>query len=223
MRAFALCAALVLLLSVRVVLAQDRPPTQIYYIEDDQGAGGPSLKETLTWLQGKIGPNSPDENVETRLVVRDREDHDWSDHWYSQRVLSFTEGGSLRLRTREWGYGYKPHDPSHDTTMELQVSLGELNPKVKVRKWTLSDKYGEQSPDFVYSLQLEGRNGRHVFKCDYWYGSETGGTPGNLLGEHHALLFDGVELTFAEKELTDRIAKALSHAIKLCGGKAEPF
>jgi hypothetical protein len=160
----------------------------------------PSLDETLAWLKEKI--------IASAFYNHQSGDSD-EKLFTSYKVESINfEGCSVSIKSV-----YKDSfltDPTiTTTTFESKVALTDLNPsrvEVNQRK-DLSERYDLA----IHTLNNEPKVQTHML-------SQKG-----LKVRNNDSAAAQLDITFSDKEIADRTAKAFIHAIKLCQLKREPF
>lgn len=175
-------------------------------------AGEPSLKDTTDWLrdgiaasgymlsqQGKDGVFIESGKLPKDVSVTECSiSYSYLDY-FSFRSLMYPQWGS----TLKYGY----------TAATTDLSSASQN--IRVEKTTDLDQA-------VFQTEITQTPGKVLgtFVIKEW-GSENGGPrklTTNESGDAKAAL-----LFFHNEEMALRVAKALSHAVKLCGGSADPF
>lgn len=205
---------------------------------------GPSLEETLSWLKTKVesaAGYSVDVTVSGRDSTYDREhrDHYYSSHTYVSVSAQgcglswadrrgglngsfgvshvWEDGHEYTFERGKWRKSQPNDDDPESDTESSNVILTDLTPDVKVtRVEGLDFMFGEarQPWDSKFKGDLAYKNPKLDFTgtfTQFWV---------------RALSSDGrkeVKFAFSDEALAGRVAKALAHAIELCGGKLEPF
>lgn len=157
--------------------------------------GSPTLEETLGWLRGKLS-----ESYRAGVFL--------NPYAADERVFNFQpvkfDGCTLVWRD---DFAVSQRKRKEVTTTQTEIQLSEFSPgSVTVSK---EDCYA--SP--CWRLDLETRNSKRVVKEGDVKGSSV----------DYTIKESSVSFFFREEDLARRAGKAFSHAIELCGGKAEPF
>jgi hypothetical protein len=122
----------------------------------------------------------------------------WFRREYSHSGFQVTQNGCSFEWTTHTIATYNDTPPSeHDYSASTFV--GSLSPSANVQEWHMPDPTFTGSGDYpYYDVHLRNYKGQDV-----------------------PFLLGG--LSFADRDIANRVATAFNHAIELCGGKKEPF
>jgi hypothetical protein len=171
---------------------------------------GPSLDETLVWLQGQFAAHGD------YTFCQPLTGSAWSGHTYDTTVATF-DGCVLGLRIQDYGTfedgGARPQTRAY----ECAIPLGDLNATdITIRQ---VQGCGPEWQQFVVTLATY--TGAKTIRVRYTAATKTDAGVETVADER--LTWNVVSFGFEDKAIAERIAKGLSHAIKLCGGKESPF
>jgi hypothetical protein len=96
-----------------------------------------------------------------------------------------------------------PTDPQDVVTWRTPIHLGQLTPRTETRKSSLTDEWQVHlsTSSGSHSIVSTATRGDRVWEASNYY----------------------VVINTRDQATGDRVAAALSHAIRLCGGKESPF
>lgn len=202
--------ALILNSSIALAQQQEKSPSKIAPNDSESSA---SLEETFSWLKSKL--NS------LRFGSFNK-----AKNWESGKKYFETTTGNYEtdINTNECSLDIhktqKYRDSNLFRNLNLKLELSEIDPlsvtvkKLPAGKWSSGEDYEQQ-----VTVYLESSAGNKAIIFKYGFSQPNSYTyHENLINEWSNVFF----ITETE-ESANRIAKALKHAIKLCGGKVDPF
>jgi hypothetical protein len=209
------------LVAVGALLAQEKknvpPPPKP---TDD----GPSLEVTMKFIQKQLNDQGKVNTIETqRDTLKNLET-------YHGKLVSETSNVSADFSTCRLSW--------HETSDTAKISVVEQTPELLLRdvsklevalfsdllnrnraKQGLSEVVSEYSPA-IYGLAIYMSEGKKISGHVHVTMADGRSSEGLLAGSEQRMIF-------REEELANRVAKAMLHAVELCGGgrdtKAEPF
>jgi hypothetical protein len=217
---------LTLVLAASIALAQQSMPPQPP--ADKPAANGPSLEATLKFIQDKVNQQGKIVYVEHEIESSDGHQNLY-DNTAESQVVSVDPAGGLSLQeqaftsVRHFGSVRQQINMTSRRTYTWQVYFKDVE-KLEVlnssdyrqdRYWT----FQYDPPFFEILVHLAAGKtvpqhfSRTVTHGDHSVTDEAGDNIGEFV------------LHFRDKEMANRVAKAMLHAVELCGGgpKPEPF
>lgn len=174
-----------------------------------------SLQETLEWLKGKIAANGSYSYRGQQGVIRDAQGRLYNTEiknlFKSTEFVSFS-GCTVVFKTRLCNKDAQPSNGS-GTSCALKIGLlytvplNSLDPSsIGIEKQTFDID--------TWWITLHTTNDKPEIKMQLV--DENPG-PQKIYGENKFII------TLNNEEVAKRMVRALQHAVKMCGGKAEPF
>jgi hypothetical protein len=162
----------------------------------------PTLQETLDWLKGKI-----DEQAGYSQQCTEASDGSKYRTTLAYKVSDMANGRIVYRATD----AVVSKDARIEVTHEISFCLKDLNPDaLQVSAVRLGFENDKCNPAQFGEVMLQTTNDRRLIQ-------ERSLRDGQVSRRLFTILF------FADTELAARVAKAFAHAIRLSGGKAEPF
>lgn len=169
--------------------------------------GGPSLQETLDWLRAKLPVflSSHDDGVEFRPIRFEGCTISWKLKTLTSSGPSVDDISDILANRPPKPRAQRPKDSATVT-----VRLSDLDPSGVKVKYFAANRY---TPPF-WLLSLNGYNDKEaITSVEVPAGSNEGYTSKDSF----------VWLSFKYEDSAQRVARAFAHAIRLCGGRVEPF
>lgn len=189
---------------------------------------GPSLAETLEWLQnylptlGTYAYNQvfTNNDASNRYRSEDIESVMMRDVRVANCTLSFRQvtvdlGKGVLSATDGSVMSTSPHNDS--SAMVYSIPLAEADPLSSVVKPSPPLDTSMEWDRPLWAIVLEATGGQKAFSWQMWNTDQNAWKVVNDAKSQEAVL------NFGDHDAASRVARALKHAIRLCGGRAAPF
>jgi hypothetical protein len=171
---------------------------------------GPTLDETLVWLQGQFAAHGGYTFCQPLTGTA------WAGHTYATSVETY-DGCVLGLRIQDHGTFEDGGARPQTRVYECAIPLGDLNATdITIRQ---VQGCGPEWQQFVVTLATY--TGAKTIRVRYTATTKTDTGVETVADERQT--WNVVSFGFETREIAERVAKGISHAIKLCGGKESPF